>query len=192
MATQKKQPLDHLMSKKQPVRRTVYLAADPELLEELTSLEAEVRRLQTVVKLRDDADATERLPLAETELAAMRERVEEEAVKFVFKSIGRKAYDRLVQEHPATDEQQAAAQKEDPTASLPFNPQTFPLGLIMACMETPDVSDPADANTMREWLDSENFNTAETMMLFNACIDVNNRSTLVQMGKESRRTTASA
>lgn len=63
---------------------------------------------------------------------------------------------------------------------------------MMACMEEPDVTDPDDANAMREWLESEVFNSSETMMLFNACLDVNTRSTLVQMGKGSRRTTASA
>lgn len=192
MANKPKMPLDHLMARKQPVRKPVYLAADPTMLEELNSLEAEVRRLQATVKLRDDAASAERLPLAESELETIREALESEAVKFVFKSIGRKAYDRLVQEHPPTDEQLERARQEDEKATLPFNPDTFPLALMMACMEEPDVTDPDDANAMREWLESEVFNSSETMMLFNACLDVNTRSTLVQMGKGSRRTTASA
>lgn len=190
--TPRKQPLDHLMSRKKPVRKTVYLAADASVLESVRTLEEEVRRLRMAVQLRNEPAAAERLPLAEEELRATQATLDDEAIKFVFQAMRRDKYDRLLQEHPPTEAQVADVKKNDNDADLQFNLSTFPVALIMACMVEPDVSVTDDFNTVQAWLESEAFNGTEILQLFQTCMAVNSSSTLVQVGKDSRRTTASA
>jgi hypothetical protein len=190
--TPRKQPLDHLMSRKKPVRKTVYLAADADMLELVRALEEEVRRLRMAVQLRKEPVAAERLPLAEEELKAAHASLEDDAIKFTFQAMRRDKYDRLLQEHPPTEAQVEEVKKGDAAADLQFNLSTFPVALIMACMAEPNVSDTEDFNTVQTWLESEAFNGTEILTLFQTCMAVNSSSTLVQVGKESRRTTASA
>jgi hypothetical protein len=179
-----KQPMDHLKSKKTPSRKTVYIAGDNELAEEVAALEEEVRRLRLAVELRHDTADTARLLPLETKLAEKRKALEDGAIKFVFQSIKRRRYDELINEHPPTAEQIKEAEADK--IEISFNPETLPQQMIIECMVEPYVGPELDEEQRAEltdWLDSDAWNTQEIMTLYQACLMVNNSSKVVSMGK---------
>jgi hypothetical protein len=179
-----KQPLDHLRSLKKPQRKTVYIAADNALAEEVQDIEEEVRRLRMLANAGSVADAQERLDVKEAELNTKRDELRHDALKFTFQSVSRTAYDALISDNPPTDAQREEA--GDQGADLPFNPEVFPVELVIACMVDPaiDRSNPDEVLELRDWLTSEAWNQSELMQLFNACLSVNTTSRVVHMGKD--------
>jgi hypothetical protein len=175
-----KQTLDHLKSMKKPVHRTIYIAGDNQLAEEVSSLEEEVRRLRLALELRQDAAAAERLPFAESELSTKKALLNETSVKFTFKSMRRDRYDALINEHPPTDAQRKEAEAAG-EAGLNFNPDTYPIALIVECMVEPEVE---DRQEMIDWLNGDSWNTHELMTLFQVCLAVNTTSRVVTLGKD--------
>ena len=175
-----KQPMDRLKSQKRPVRRTVLIAGDNVLAEEVNALEEEVRRLR-ITELRRESDA-ERASLLEAkvdELESKKKELQDSSIKFVFQAIRRDRYDALVSEHPPSEAQRKEAEEAGET-NLAFNPETFPVALIIACMVEPSEF---DHDEMKEWLTSENWNQSELLTLFQACLAVNTTSSLVSLGK---------
>lgn len=177
-----KQPMDHLRSQKRPVRKTVVIAGDNVLAEEVSALEEEVRRLRATMELRRgdaEAERTSLLEEKEAVLAVKKQELEEASVKFVFQAIRRDRYDALVSEHPPTDKQREEAEAVG-ESGLAFNPDTFPIALIVECMVEPSGYDRAE---MVDWLSSESWNQSELLTLFQACLLVNTSSSVVSLGK---------
>lgn len=171
MTEGKKAPQDHLPSRKRQAQRTLRFATDFEAMDELQRLQTR----QTAVKQsgREDAEL-------DAKVAELESHVKETAVKIVIKSLSRKDYEKLQAEHPPTTEQVKQFKEEFGSRQmLPFNPDTYPMELIMASLVTPEPS-----KAVREWLTGDDWTTGEIQELFQACIEINSRSNVLNLGKD--------
>ena len=177
-----KQPLDHQRSLKKPVRKAVWIAGDTELADELSELEASLSRAKTLVDtIREEARreaALLQVAELETEVALKTEEVRATALKFVFQGISAKAYDKLLGEHPPTEEQ-IKFLKEQGETNAPFNPDTLPYALITECCVEPDM----EKEDLLAWLNDGSFNQSEIMSLFMAATDANQSRKILNLGK---------
>lgn len=123
----------------------------------------------------------EQLAVLESELGRLRAAVDESTVRMVFRSIGAKAYDELVDRHPPTDEDHEEIQRIlGSAARAPYNGETFAPALIAASLCDPSL-DLADVQAI--W---EGWNREERTQLFNAALSVNSRARKVaELGKGS-------
>lgn len=142
----KKATLDHLQKRKPPTT-TIILYTDDEAARQVIDLE---RQLQQARFAGEPEPVIDGITL---DLERAIEARDESAVSILFRSCGRKVYDRLIEENPPTAEQVAEFQEatlvEDPsnpdgpkvpTTDRPqYNPETFPSVLIMHTMVDPKV-----------------------------------------------------
>lgn len=159
---------DHLQKKTKPTKRlTVVLDDDlAQQAEAATralsdaqfgkSTKAEIARLEGAVKTANAA-------------------VAEASVVLVFRSIGRRRYDEMVDEHPPTDEQQEKAKEQGGVAG--YNPATFLPVLISESLIEPLLTLEQVNALWDEW------NNAEVMALINAAIEVNTTRRTADLGK---------
>jgi hypothetical protein len=111
-------------------------------------------------------------------------------------AIGRIAWNDLLDEHQATDEQQSEFRQEQLERGLRpnqvqrrgWNPDTFPPVAIAACAVAPKIS---VAQAKKLWNDPR-WNDGELDRLFSAVLLVNQSSKLVSLGKESEQMLAFA
>lgn len=183
-------PLDHLLSRKRPVRKTVTVVLDPELAEDHEEASRAVRVAEVRAEARpSDTEAQAQLWEAQEALRQVEVRLtDEEAVaSFTFRSIGRAAYDALVDRFPATAEQRQKAKAQgilDAGGVLGWNPETFPPALVAACLVEPKLSEDEVAAV---WA-SEDWNQAELQTLLGAAIEVNGTRRVVDLKKGLRPT----
>lgn len=186
---------DRLRSRKGLVRRLpVYL--DSEILEEYMDAkgEADLLASSTSVSARtsDEARAAvaERLASAKaaleetTEYMVLRRPivhyVDDDGVERTLK--GRLAYEWVINQHPATPEQNAESQKEH-GQDAPYNADTFAPAIISACLEEPEMTPEEVDELLGEWT------LAEAMQIFSAAMEVCNASQVDTLGKGYGRTT---
>lgn len=104
--------------------------------------------------------------------------LEAETVTLRFRSIGRKAYDALLRQHPPTDEQKAEAQKEG-TPEPPYDIDNFSVALVAASCVDPVLT----VEQVRELTDE--WNTAEFVPCWMAALEVNTQRRVADLGKAS-------
>lgn len=177
--------MDHLRSKKKPVRKIVWVAGDSELADEVANLESGLSREEGSLSVMPEGprrEAALQEHNAKKELhAAKHAELEECSIKFVFQSIGRKNYEALLEQHQPTEKQVADQKAADPKTPLEFNPETFPVALVVASIVEPD----ADKEELGEWLlNGEEWNSAEFMTLFMAALEVNSTRKIFNSGKD--------
>jgi len=177
-----KQPLDHQRSLKKPVRKAVWIAGDSELADELSELEAALSRAKFLFEAMKEDNPRREAALqdwteAEEEMALKKEELRATSIKFLFQGMSPKAYDKLLSQHPPTEEQQKKA--KDAGQEAPFNEETLPYALIVACCIEPDM-EPGD---LLEWLNDGSFNQAEIMALFLGATEVNQSRKILNLGK---------
>jgi hypothetical protein len=178
---------DHL-KKKRPATKTVEVVLDPALAVELRAAEharTEAERLLAVQPA--DTDLQAAAWAAAEEVDELRARaVDEDAVVAVrFRSIGRVAWDDLIDRHPPTDEQIAEAKRAG-LGALNFNSDTYPPALVAASLDEPKLS---AADVLAMW-DSPDWNAAELQVLFSAALEVNQARHTIDVGKGSAGTAA--
>lgn len=180
---------DHLVSRKRPITKTVPIALDPELAEQYS----QAKRAQELAAARaaarsNDSEAHTELWQAESALAEIEQRMrDEDAVAyFTFRSVGRAAYDALVDAHQPTPAQRARA-KSLGMGEIAWNPDTFPPALVALCLQDPDLS---EAEVFAIW-NNDNWNQAELNALVQAAVEVNGTRRTVELGKDSPRTPSS-
>lgn len=141
---------DHLRSKKKPTIRKVMLSMDSEVEYELWQAQQEFGMAEMMLQSAEGtraqdpdryADQEQKYNAAKERLKKAEKAAEEDAIEFVFKSIGRKAYDDLVAAHPPTDKNRKEIEKQggDPD-QMAWNPDTFPAALIAASIVKPDLT----------------------------------------------------
>ena len=184
MPPKKPATLDHLRSKKKPVERSVRLVTDLGLKDEHNGLVTNMEK----AKLRSDAKPTDESLRAEledlrTQVEKSEKQLLEESIKFRFRSLGYKRYDQLMTDHLMTDERirelvDAGKISEEDSAQLTWDPETFPVALIVACMIEPEASE----EELAEWLADGSFNTTEIQELFAAAMTCNVAASRVELG----------
>jgi hypothetical protein len=153
------------LKKKKPSTRSVDILLDTELLDIHDKI---------LEKLDGNVPASDRRKL-ESELKAVNAQIEENTVTLKFKSIGRKAYEALVDAHPATPEQTKKAEEEGAEVP-PYNTDTFPRALIHASSFDPELSEAEVDEIYDEW------NQGEVLELFMSALLVNTQRRTADLG----------
>lgn len=165
---------DHL-KKKQPLERKVTIPLSQEAVDAYHDAEQAYERAKI---LNEPADALKEA------LDAARAAVLEESVQMVFRSIGRKAYDALLEEFPPTEEQIAEYRKEhadkdgNPAkkGEPPYNIELFAPALIAASCVEPKMTVDQVNEIFDEW------NSTEIAEIWTAAHEVNTSRRVVQLG----------
>lgn len=180
-----KATMDHLKKRTPPSVSTV-IYTDDDAAARVIDLE---RKLGAANTVGNDVLAVE----LEASLAEALEERDASAVMMVFRSIGRKKYNKLVDAHPPTPEQITEFQEHslvpDPTnpdgpkiktSEVPaYNPETFPLALIHATLIEPRIPDIDD---LEEIVDG--WNETEFLQLWMAAMTVCSASRVGYWGKD--------
>lgn len=173
------QTLDRL-KKKQASTVKVKISMSDDIATQLNEAENAVSLLQMqIMSDSENEDLKAKLASAEAKLTEARNLAEEDAITFVFRSIGRKAYDRLVTAHPPTDAAKAEAVKQGANPEdLSWDPETFPPALMAAAIVHPHLSE----EDIQEMWNSEDWSGTELQNLYYAAIAAQQKSRVIQMG----------
>jgi hypothetical protein len=187
--TDKPLTFDHLRSRKKPTTTSVTIVLDPDLYDTYDAARRRRDQAQAQAAARpDDSEAAAQLWEAQDSFDKVERRLEEEEALavFTFRSIGRKAYDDLVADHPPTKDQRLKA-KASGLGDIAWNHDTFPPALVAASLVEPAL----DAEQMAALWADPNWNQAELVALMNAAIEVNGTRRTVEVGKDWRATRTS-
>jgi hypothetical protein len=193
----KKQPLDHLRSRKKPVFKRVPIAYDSQQAEEATLAEqrAFMRRESAKARPQDQRLLIE-AEEAEEEAEKLQDAVLENSAWFMVRSLGPKEYEEMQGRHTPTEEQRKNARRDGVQGVLGWNPDTFPLELIPACCFFIHTDDDTGEETeeqltpefVKEMYEGTDWNLAECNALLSAAVEVNQTRRVVDQGNASRRT----
>lgn len=194
MAT--KQPQDYLRGKKQPVSVRVDIILESEAADRYNAAVQRVEEADSTRSLRpQDAEARSAFIEAQEEHTKAADLLEAATMTFVFKSLGRKAYEELQDAHLPTDEQKKDAKKKG-MESLGWNPDTFPQALVAECgyivigkdADGKDELLKLTSESVTEIWDDPDWNQAELMDLFMGALGANQSRRVSQLGKDFGRT----
>ncbi len=142
--------LADLRGKKKPVTRSVEIFLDSEVATDINRAQARLNDLEE--RLGKDPHRRD-LQIKREQVEAELERLQAEAAEsgavatFSFRALGRKAYEKLIEEHPVTKEQQREARERGADVGLPtqigrlhWNADTFPPALVAAASYEPKIS----------------------------------------------------
>lgn len=173
---------DHL-SKKKAVTERVPICLDPELSKRLMICEARVDDEQGNLALArgdtDTAKARRALEDARAALEAARAAVDESLIEVVFQSIGRPAWEALLDRHPPTDKQVEEASKEGHP-----RPQYDERSLQMEAISLSAIEPVMTVDQVKSLFESETWNTAELLALWAGCLSANQQHRVVDLGKD--------
>lgn len=161
---------DRLKKKKKLEEKvTVYLDDDAiAAYDDAKQLLATARRSRT--------STTDEIAQLEATVDARRADVEAHSMTLVFRSIGRKRYDKLVNEHPPSDEQNAEYQQVH-KQNAPYDDEHFAPELVAESCVAPKMTVEQVTELFDEW------NNAEIIELFVAALKVNTQRRVVELGK---------
>lgn len=166
---------------KKPVVKKVLIALDGEKADEFNEARARVEDLEQK-SLDNPRDKTIQADLvgAKADYEALKETIGDDLVEFTFRSIGRRRYEEIFEECPATSKQKQEAIKageEEPQ----WNPETFPPAIIAASIVEPEMTD----DDVYDMWESTDWNQAELTSLFLAALTANAERKVVDLGKGS-------
>lgn len=168
-------PLDRLT--KATARHTTYveIPLDEETARAFATAQATVELLESADKKSAAAKA------ARLEMDKARAAMEEAGViRFRVRSLGRKAWEELIEAHPPTPEQAAEAAPD----LLGWNPETFPVAALAACVAVVDEGEPVDlTEEQAAELWNDGLNKGEAINIINRVVEINSRNRVVQVGK---------
>lgn len=193
MAKPRARTWQQVRSKKKPTTVTVDVVADSELADELAQLRATAGRLAVRSKARP-ADTTLAAEAADAEDAVdawLLEHGDDAVIRFTMLTIGRHAFEELIDQHPPDKaEQKEAGQR------LPWNAATFTPAIIHACAVVPqyDDEDPDRVTGYLPMFDSPEqvademwndsaWSQAELGRILQAALDCNMHLRTVNLGK---------
>jgi hypothetical protein len=194
-----KAPLDHLRKVKKGTYKRVPIALDSEVLTERDRLRSEVAKLDMQFKLtgkEPSRAAKEEIDDLKGQLEIAEDKLEENVAWFHVQSMGPRAWDKLVSQHPPTADQRQQA-KKDGIQALLYNPETFPDAAILNCVRyvyvDPDTHEetlePLTQEFLDEMRDGDQWTAGEILELAEACSDVNvGMHRVGDLGNASRRT----
>lgn len=157
---------DHLKAK-DPLERTVTIVLSHQASRAWEEASAAYEAARLANRLTPDVEA---------EREAARHAVRDASVTLRFRSIGRRGYDTLVEDHQVSDEGRQRAQDEGKPVP-PYEVDTFAPALVAASCVEPLMS---VEEVLELW---ETWNTAELMELWVAALEVNTQRRVVDLGK---------
>lgn len=165
---------DHL-KKKKPLERIVTIPLDDECVERFERAKDAVERAKLLKEPTEDLEA---------KLAEARAEVEANSVRMVFRCIGRKAYDALVDAHPPTPEQITQFREDNSTpdgkpatkGKPPYDIEKFAPALVQASCADPQLTLEQVNELFDEW------NSTELAELWVAALEVNTQRRVVTLG----------
>lgn len=170
-----------LKSKKKPVVKTVPIVMDSVLADEFNTINERVNLLKRRLDINPkDQDAKRELVDLEAELERLTEANLDNIVEFTFKSIGRKGFEEILEEYPATAAQKRDAKREG-NEEPGFDIDTFPPALLAAALVSPSLT----ADDIADMWDSDDWNHAELMVLFLSAMEVNQQRKIIDIKKGS-------
>lgn len=158
---------DHL-KKKKPLEKRVPIYLDDETVE----------RMQLAEQMHSTMPNEE----TQAELDAASAALKESTVTMVFRSIGRKAYEKLVSEHPPTDEQIAEAEKDNEPKPA-YNIDTFAPALVLKSCVEPKMTEDEVLVIFEGDDETPAWNTTEILEIWLAALEVNTQRRVVSLGK---------
>lgn len=150
--------MEEILAKKKARTRTVKIQLDGEIVERIKDLQQALIRARQHDRKHNKSDTA---TTVEDELDSVILEGRATEVAFTFKSIGRAAFETLLNNHKPTRDQKSEG--------MTFNPDTFAPALLSASSVDPAIS-PDDATTM---FNSEEWNSAELAKLFLAAQEAN-------------------
>lgn len=166
---------DHLKSSKKPATRSIRIALDSDMAEVYSDAQA---KLQTA-KFSVEAATPERKTQAQKDLAKARkeaaeaeEAIKENSIKFTFRTIGRRRFEKLVEDNQPTPDQ------KEKTPEIDWNPDTFPPKIIAESLVEPELTE----EQVQELWDSEDWSSGDLEALFLTAIMVNRSRSVVELG----------
>jgi hypothetical protein len=173
--------LDHL-KKKQRMERRVFIPLENEAHDALERAESDLEKARILGE--DD-----KIPALEEAHVAALEAAKDATAVLLFRSMGRKAYEALIEAHPPTPEQTLEFQEQNPildpkTGEMvpnvklrpPYNVDTFAPALIAASCVEPDMSAEEVEELISDW------NDTEVMELWVAALEVNTQRRVASWG----------
>lgn len=134
-----------------------------DLLDEIASLEAHASRAREVDK-RENRDPV--APALAERIRQLEDELADSEVTFRFQGLGRRAYAKLVAEHPPTDAQKGDA--EAANARAVYNNDSFPPALLAAACVEPE------GTTLEDMTDVwENWSEGQVAPMWSACLTAN-------------------
>jgi len=132
--TAKKRTIADILAEKSPNTRTVDIILDSDLAGEIQFKEQELAQARN----RRGRSLADGIGTLQTELDDLYEKAADIAVTFTFQDMGRKAFDALILEHPATKAQREHI-AELGGGILEYNIDTFPPALLAATGIDPEM-----------------------------------------------------
>jgi hypothetical protein len=171
--------MDHLRSRKKPTTKRVEIVLDPAVADAVN----EARNRYELARIRlegapQNAERSDEFHEANATLGAALEGAKDDVAAFVFRNIGRRAWEELVDEHRPTEDQQRKHRKANPSAGrLTWNPESFPIAAVAASLVEPKLS----LAEITELWDDEDWNDAELAALFFGALEVNQQRRVVDL-----------
>lgn len=162
------------LKKKQPLERKVTIPLDQDALDAYDTAVSALERAKTF-----NEDTTE----AEAQVAEARANLQEHTVTMVFRAIGRKNYDALIELYPPTEEQIEEFRNENldrhgnPSKGKPaYDIDKFAPALVAASCVEPEMTLDQVNELFDEW------NATELAQLWVAALEVNTHRRVVSLG----------
>lgn len=176
---------DHLKSAKKPVTVPVTIHHDDELVDAYEQTAAAYARALLLAEdnpSQAQLDELDGLELAKEQAA---QALREHSTFLTFRSMGRKAYQELIEAHPPTEEQKEQY-KEEHGVEAPYDAETFAPALVAACAYDSSGELVWTVEEVTEIFDE--WNSSEIVTLFQAAIQCNNARRVTDLGKVSGST----
>lgn len=171
---------DHLRSMKKPIYRSVTIALDSEVADQFNAAKDKLDLAKARLDVRPEDDQLMRaVEDAEASYQAIKATMEENAVVFKFRSIGRRKFEELVFQHQPTKEQLDDAKKNG-NGPLQWNTDTFPPVLIAASLVSPEFT----PEEVKDLWEDDDWSGSELAEIFFTALACNNERKIVDLGKD--------
>ncbi len=169
----------NIMAKKSRVTKKVLIQIDGEVAAEIAELRQQITLAEQFDSKKNEPETALKL---KKELEALIESSRDTEITFVFRALGRVAYDELIEDprYAPTDEQK----KEGAS----HNPDTFPPALVSAAAVDPEIS----IEEAIEIFGDSSWNGKELQKLFFGALEVNTETGDIPLSKGGSDMTASS
>lgn len=159
--------------------------ADSERIRTIQAAAASQGDLEAATQ-RADAARAERLAPLEAEVDRAQDALDKATLWYQFRSIGRTAWYALIKDHPATDEDNVAAQAEGAQSAAWHTETMIPALLVAASTTAPGFQPVLTAASVAEMMASPEWNEHEIAALFVRAVAAQTQARLADESKRPR------